>query len=75
MQDLTPQTVFKELYRCLTLSNGENYGGLRCMVFHSAGLKKLGRVPFAHWKGLCAEGIFLHSFDTVRKEKSGQGVM
>lgn len=45
------------------------------MVFHSAGVKKLGRVPFAHWKGLCAEGIFLHSFDTVRKEKSEQGVM
>ena len=58
MQDLTPQTVFKELYRCLTLSNGENYGGLRCMVFHSAGLKKLGRVPFAHWKGLCAREYF-----------------
>jgi len=45
------------------------------MVFHSAGLKKLEKVPFARWKGLCAEGIFLYSFDTVRKEKSGQGVM
>lgn len=28
------------------------------MVFHSAGLKKLGRVPFAHWKGLCAREYF-----------------